>query len=720
MKQPGFVKRGEPLRLQTFLARSGVASRRAAEEMVDHGRVRVNGKTVTVQGMRITAGVDKVDVDGVEVKVAPTTWVALHKPTGYVTTRTDPYDRRTVYDLLPEKYHGLFHVGRLDRDSEGLLLLTNDGDLANRFLHPRYGITKEYDVIATGKPSDATLRQLVEGVELDDGSMATAESARLIGPAGNGLSRLKLVLKEGKKREVRRMLEVVGHPVKRLVRRRFGPIELGELPEGKWRVLALEELSHVRDEPAQPRVRPDAEPRKVKSSGSRTEVVESRPKRAAASADRKSTHGAYSDTTRKRTASGPEKRPSRAAAADGERRPSRAVGGERPSRAVDADRPARSAGAERPSRPLDAEKRPRSVDADSRPAREKRPARPMDADKRPARSLDDKRPSRSADGEKRPARALAEGEKRPRRAPADGETRTSGGGEGTPKRGAAKGPIKQRRGPGTEDRSPRIPAPPKRVPRRPDVEWGDLAEWDRPEPPRRDSFEEERPAPRGAGPRGRDDRGAKPGRGPAGDASRPRGDDRPSAPPRVGPSGPGRSRKAGDGERFAPSRGGPRSGPAGGQDSSDERPSWPPVRGRPAGRDDTGDRGPRPPARGGFRPDAGDDRPRTPRPPVVEERDELDDFGTRPRRSSGAARGGKRIGLLDDRDRPSRSSGPSRGGPRPGGSDGDDRPRGGRPSGPPRDGGGKPSGPRPGGRPGGKPSGGRPGGKPGGRPPRGR
>ena len=146
-RQPGFLKRGEPVRLQAFLARSGIASRRAAEEMITHGRIAVNGETVTAMGLTVVPGVDRVEVDGEEVKVAPTMWLALHKPKGYVTTRIDPYDRRTVYDLLPEKYHGLFHVGRLDRDSEGLLLLTNDGDLANRFLHPSFGITKEYEVV---------------------------------------------------------------------------------------------------------------------------------------------------------------------------------------------------------------------------------------------------------------------------------------------------------------------------------------------------------------------------------------------------------------------------------------------------------------------------------------------------------------------------------------------------------------------------------------------
>src|SRR5688572_14085505 len=216
-QRPRSVERGEPVRLQAFLARSGIASRRAAEEIIAQGRVAVNGSTVTAPGTQIVPGRDRIDLDGEEVRVAPTTWLMLHKPRGYVTTRTDPFGRPTIYDLLPERFHSLFHVGRLDRDSEGVLLLTNEGALANRFLHPSFGLTKEYEVIATGKPTDAALRELVEGVELEDG-LAQAESAKLLGPAGSGASRLMLVLREGKKREIRRMLEAIGHPVRRLVR----------------------------------------------------------------------------------------------------------------------------------------------------------------------------------------------------------------------------------------------------------------------------------------------------------------------------------------------------------------------------------------------------------------------------------------------------------------------------------------------------------------------
>ena len=236
---------GEPVRLQVYIARAGIASRRAAEELIAQGRVFVNGEGVTTPGTKVVPGRDQVEVDG-ELVTPPleTTWIALHKPTGYVTTRNDPYGRQTIYDLLPARYHHLFHVGRLDRDSEGILLLTNDGTGANRFLHPRFGVTKEYLADVEGRPTAEELRRLVAGVELEDG-VAHAESAERLQQIDFDVHRVRLVLREGKKREVRRMLEAIGHPVRRLIRRRFGPVELGELPAGKWRVVSPTELRGV-------------------------------------------------------------------------------------------------------------------------------------------------------------------------------------------------------------------------------------------------------------------------------------------------------------------------------------------------------------------------------------------------------------------------------------------------------------------------------------------
>jgi 23S rRNA pseudouridine2605 synthase len=236
---------GEEVRLQTYLARAGVASRRASEELIAAGRVFVNGVSVTAPGTKVRPGVDRVAVDGQPVEEQPTTWLALHKPRGYVTTRHDPYGRKTVYELIPERYHGLFHVGRLDRDSEGLLLLTNDGMLANRMLHPSFGITKEYWADVEGKPTAEQMHRLTEGVEAE-GEKMRAESVKRLHQVDEGVFRLEVVLREGKKREVRRMLEAVGHPVRRLSRRRFGPVSLGELPAGKWRVITPAELSSLR------------------------------------------------------------------------------------------------------------------------------------------------------------------------------------------------------------------------------------------------------------------------------------------------------------------------------------------------------------------------------------------------------------------------------------------------------------------------------------------
>lgn len=236
---------GGPIRLQVYLARAGVASRRGGEELIRQGRVAVNGTTVTTLGTRVSPGRDRVEVDGEAVELSPRTWLALHKPKGYVTTRDDPFGRPTVYDLLPEHFHDLFHVGRLDRDSEGLLLLTNDGALANRLLHPRFGTTKEYLADVTGRPTREALYRLVDGIELEDG-VAHAVSAERLHALDPDTFRVRLVLREGRKREVRRMLAEIGHPVRRLVRHRFGPVELKELPSGRWRVLAPVEVEGLR------------------------------------------------------------------------------------------------------------------------------------------------------------------------------------------------------------------------------------------------------------------------------------------------------------------------------------------------------------------------------------------------------------------------------------------------------------------------------------------
>jgi 23S rRNA pseudouridine2605 synthase len=235
------------MRLQKFLSRAGVASRRAGEDLIRAGRVRVNGAVVTELGTRVGAG-DRVEVDGRRVVLEAPRWVMLHKPAGHVTTRSDPQGRPTVYDLLPAELAGLYHVGRLDQDSEGLLLLTNEGDVANHLLHPSREVDRVYRVDVVGSPTRATLGRLRSGVELEDG-VARAVRAEVILRHGSGErahARLRVVIREGRKREVRRIFEALGHPVRRLVRERLGPIALGGLPPGEWRDLTPEEVDALR------------------------------------------------------------------------------------------------------------------------------------------------------------------------------------------------------------------------------------------------------------------------------------------------------------------------------------------------------------------------------------------------------------------------------------------------------------------------------------------
>ena len=250
-QEPAAEKADTGIRLQAYLARAGVASRRGGEDLIRDGRVTVNGRPAEL-GSKVDPVSDVVRLDRRVLTLRSTSWVALHKPRGYVTTRDDPSGRRTVYDLLPAELHHLFHVGRLDRESSGLLLLTNDGETANRLLHPRYGTTKEYQADVEGEPDEETLQRLVEGVELEDGS-ARAITAELRGRVDPDVYRLRIVLEEGRNREVRRMLEAVGHPVQRLFRRSFGPIGIGRLQPGRWRHLMAAEIASLR--PAPPRKR---------------------------------------------------------------------------------------------------------------------------------------------------------------------------------------------------------------------------------------------------------------------------------------------------------------------------------------------------------------------------------------------------------------------------------------------------------------------------------
>lgn len=237
----------EAIRLQKLLSQAGIASRRAAEELMRAGRVRVDGVVVTEPGVRVDPEVAVVEVDGRRVRRAQPMWIALNKPAGYVTTRRDPHGRPTVYALLPPELGGLFHVGRLDRESEGLLLLTNEGDVAHRLLHPSHAVDREYVVEVEGEVDREAQRRLVEGIQLEDGTVR-ARRVRLEGRAPQGTTRLRVVLQEGKKREVRRMMAAIGHPVRRLVRVGYGPIRLGRLGVGEWRRLSEREVAALAEQ----------------------------------------------------------------------------------------------------------------------------------------------------------------------------------------------------------------------------------------------------------------------------------------------------------------------------------------------------------------------------------------------------------------------------------------------------------------------------------------
>lgn len=233
------------MRLQKYLALCGVASRRAAEEMIAAGRVRVNGKKITRMGVLVDPAADMVEVDNRPVRPAQKyEYILLYKPEGCVTTMKDPYGRPTVKDLVRDTGARVFPVGRLDRDTSGLLLLTNDGELANRLTHPSYGIEKEYLARVKDLPSRETLQRLAAGVMLADGMTAPAK-VRLV-KGGRPTSLLSLTLKEGRNRQVRRMLEAVNHPVVSLKRVRLGPLTLKGLRRGEWRRLTAQEVKALK------------------------------------------------------------------------------------------------------------------------------------------------------------------------------------------------------------------------------------------------------------------------------------------------------------------------------------------------------------------------------------------------------------------------------------------------------------------------------------------
>lgn len=230
----------EGVRLQKALANAGVASRRVSEQLIVEGRVRVNGEVVTELGSRIDPAVDLVDVDGVAVQLdTDKRYVMLNKPTGVVSTMKDERGRRDLREFVRDWPERLYNVGRLDADTSGLLVLTNDGELAHVLAHPSFGVTKVYIAKVGGRVTAQTIARLTRGIDLEDGSIA-ADKARLLDASG-GSSLVELTLHSGRNRIVRRMMAEVGHPVLELVRRQFGPLHLGTLPVGRARELTTVE-----------------------------------------------------------------------------------------------------------------------------------------------------------------------------------------------------------------------------------------------------------------------------------------------------------------------------------------------------------------------------------------------------------------------------------------------------------------------------------------------
>lgn len=233
-------------RLQKVLAHAGVASRRHCEELIAQGKVQVNGQVVREQGMKVDPLTDKIVVNGQQIKQEQHVYLLLYKPTGVITSVTDPRGRRVVIDLLKGIKERVYPVGRLDYDTSGLLLLTNDGELANKLAHPSYEIDKVYRAWVKGVPSQEKVRKLATGIRLEDGMTSPGESKLLKTDSSSQKALVELTIHEGRNRQVRRMCEAIGHPVMTLERIRLGFLTLEGLKPGEYRKLTREEVESLK------------------------------------------------------------------------------------------------------------------------------------------------------------------------------------------------------------------------------------------------------------------------------------------------------------------------------------------------------------------------------------------------------------------------------------------------------------------------------------------
>ena len=246
----------QSVRLQKVLSQAGVASRRAAEKLIAEGRVSVNGKTILTMGVKVDPQKDDVRVDGRRVKAAARLrYILLYKPSGYVTTRSDPQRRRTVMDLITAVREYVYPVGRLDYDTEGLLLLTNDGDLAARLTHPRHGVARTYEAKVAGMPDREAIERLRNGIPLDGHRTLPADVMLLNEGRRDADGVLRLTIREGRNRQVRRMCEAVGHPVQQLKRTKFGSLSDHRLRPGDWRELEPREIQNLKAESSKVKAR---------------------------------------------------------------------------------------------------------------------------------------------------------------------------------------------------------------------------------------------------------------------------------------------------------------------------------------------------------------------------------------------------------------------------------------------------------------------------------